>query len=903
MTAFFTALQKDPLSPPPLIDGALTAGDVQSMFKRAKECTSSDSGTLNYTIWKCLATDDIIAGIMSVLFSLPFLYGFVNQHWTSMTDFMLEKKPGVRHIHSLRIIGKVSAEFNTILKFLIGKKAMTNYENSSPHDEQHGFRPNRSSIDAALLKILTFDCAWLQKCTVGSIQHDMAAHFDRMYPAMTSLYASKYGIDDNVMLCINRTIEKLQRRVETSLGVSKASYGNTPGTVLLGGMVQGKADVPQWSTQQSDAMLSAFSNLAQGLHISSPSLGCAITHRNISFADDTDAQNSQPPGATDPIPAVVRDLQHGAKVWNCLVQICGGQLALHKCNWTLIAWEFIQGKLQMVSSTTERLIMADGNGSFATIEFLPPDQPNIGLGYRICPNGSQLPHYEATLSALTTLCRKCMSSHLTEDETRQLLRQRLRPKLVYAIHLSSFTQAQCGKINSVIRSTLIPRLRLNRHYPNALLYGPLEYGGMEMMDAYTLQDQVQLSYLLKQLRWDQTVANDILVTLDCLQLSSGLLRPVLEYPSLPILYVDEGFLSSVRRRLGEIDAGLWIEKAWAPSLQRVGDESLMSRFMSIPRITNTQLRRANIVRLFLRVFTIADLCDATGTYIPSGMLNGVWQAGSDLLWPHQPPPKSYFSTFRNCLRKTFCTKLPGDFYYNDSMELDVPLGPWLPVPRTTWFPVYCTKSELYWRKKDDSQLFVLVKSKVSGFYHYHHTTTILPLDSHPITFQQIGHDLWTQRPYRLASLPNSPELPAGHLVSNTLSNPRTEMIMVGCDGSVYLDQEVASCAWIIADEDEQTTSACFLLTNISSLSSYRSELEGIYHSLLHIRQLGITPREIQQWCDNESAVSDSKHPLITPTAMIKPDADVLLAIHHLRSHMERHCTIHCTHIYGHQDTR
>ena len=280
------------------------------------------------------------------------------------------------------------------------------------------------------------------------------------------------------MLCINRTIAQLQRRVKTSLGVSEASYGNTPGTVPLGGMVQGKADVPQWSTQQSDAMLSAFSTLAPRLHISSPSLCRAITHRNISFADDTDAQTSQPPGASDPIPAVVCDLQHGAQVWNCLVQICGGQLALHKCNWTLIAWELIQGRLQLVLSTTERLIMADGNGSFATIEFLPPDQPNVGLGYRICPNGSQLTHYEATLLALTTLCRKCMSSHLTEAETRQLLRQRLRPKLVYAIHLSSFTQAQCGKMNSVIRSTLLPRLHFNRHYPTALLYGPLEYRGI-----------------------------------------------------------------------------------------------------------------------------------------------------------------------------------------------------------------------------------------------------------------------------------------------------------------------------------------------------------------------------------------------------------------------------------------
>ena len=243
----------------------------------------------------------------------------------------------------------------------------------------------------------------------------------------------------------------------------------------------------------------------------------------------------------------------------------------------------------MVSSTTKQLIMVDGNGSFASIEFLSPDQPNVGLGYRICPNSSQLPHYEATLSAITTLCRKCMSSHLTEDETWQLLRQGLRPELVYAIHLLSFTQAQCSIMNSVIRSTLLPQLRFNWHYPNALLYGPLEYREMEMMEAYTLQDQVQLSYLLKQFHWDKTVANDILVTLDNLQLCSGLIQPVPEFPSLPIPYVDEGFLSLVRWQLGEMDAGLWVENAWAPSLQRIRDESLMARFISIPQITTAQL--------------------------------------------------------------------------------------------------------------------------------------------------------------------------------------------------------------------------------------------------------------------------------------------------------------------------
>ena len=52
-----------------------------------------------------------------------------------------------------------------------------------------------------------------------------------------------------------------------------------------------------------------------------------------------------------------------------------------------------------------------------------------------------------------------------------------------------------------------------------------------------------------------------------------------------------------------------------------------------------------------------------------------------------------------------------------------------------------------------------------------------------------------------------------------------------------------------------------------------------------------------------SVINDSNRPLPTPSAMGKPDADLLLAIHHLRDVMATNATITCKHIYGHQDTR
>ena len=129
------------------------------------------------------------------------------------------------------------------------------------------------------------------------------------------------------------------------------------------------------------------------------------------------------------------------------------------------------------------------------------------------------------------------------------------------------------------------------------------------------------------------VANDFLTTLDAVQLRTGLVKPLLEHTKPDVGYVGSSFILDVRRRLDEMEGSLWVEDKWTPSIQRESDASLMKRFSGIEWINQTMLRKANEVRLYLRVVTIADLADETGRFIPDGMLCGDWQAGSDLHWP------------------------------------------------------------------------------------------------------------------------------------------------------------------------------------------------------------------------------------------------------------------------------
>ena len=136
---------------------------------------------MHYSIWKCLAREDDITEWLSTMMSLPFMYGFSNKRWTKMVDVMLEKKRGVRRIHQLCIIGILEADFNIALKILFACKLMRYAEkNNTLHDKQWGSRANRTSTDAALRKMMTFQYGRYMMITSSMFCTDQCACFNRI---------------------------------------------------------------------------------------------------------------------------------------------------------------------------------------------------------------------------------------------------------------------------------------------------------------------------------------------------------------------------------------------------------------------------------------------------------------------------------------------------------------------------------------------------------------------------------------------------------------------------------------------------------------------------------------------------------------------------------------------------
>jgi hypothetical protein len=193
------------------------------------------------------------------------------------------------------------------------------------------------------------------------------------------------------------------------------------------------------------------------------------------------------------------------------------------------------------------------------------------------------------------------------------------------------------------------------------VWGPRGLGGLELNTSiYNVQAQCALTYLLRSLRWNQTVANDILSTLNAAQLASGFGQNLLENPSPHINFLGKGWILNLREMLQLYQASVWIERAWRPQRQRQYDQPIMEVFASDSEITRLMLILANEFRIWLGVFWISELANINGTSIDIERINNdsEWRAiesNGYRCWPNTiTPTNRHRAAFRKFLRLTFC---------------------------------------------------------------------------------------------------------------------------------------------------------------------------------------------------------------------------------------------------------
>ena len=135
-----------------------------------------------------------------------FQVGLPLSRWTQSLHCMIQKvkKP---YITKLRIVQLYEADFNTMLKHLLGKRLMSHSEEHKINVHQiFGYRKFKSTYDALVTVRVIYDMATVQRDYIVSMFNNLMGCYDRTRPAMNIVTTRRMSLPKNVAVCPAKTL-------------------------------------------------------------------------------------------------------------------------------------------------------------------------------------------------------------------------------------------------------------------------------------------------------------------------------------------------------------------------------------------------------------------------------------------------------------------------------------------------------------------------------------------------------------------------------------------------------------------------------------------------------------------------------------------------------------------------
>ena len=443
---------------------------------------------------------------------------------------------------------------------------------------------------------------------------------------------------------------------------------------------------------------------------------------------------------------LVDAFRRAAQAWERILFSTGGLLALHKCYWWLLAWDWKDGLPQSreVTKDNHKVKVSNGNDpTLVSIQRLGLHQTNVGLGYRLAPDGNQSEEINHRKSLSDSIAARLNNITLTRSEAWVFYNAIYSPKVYYTASLTSFREHDRENITRAGTAAVLSKMGFNRHISRKVAFGPRKYGGIGLIHGYSKQGSEGVLRLISHVRSGTVVGKLILNVLSQLQLLSGQLENLLANPRpLPARkqrkksnvyrwhHLGCGWLLQLRHFLWKINASLVLADAWKIRKQREGDVALMDAINAKCDLSEHKLALINSVRLYLKVQVLSDITTMDGRKIEFWARECTTPRESNLNWPTQAEPsKEAVRLWRQVLVKTFALRTNERWKMSEPLMLASPLGQWICLSHVQ-YKFYWTAQNLYIRRTDgrfdrhrNFRIFTRLFSRNSNISHLPETAS------------------------------------------------------------------------------------------------------------------------------------------------------------------------------------
>ena len=683
----------------PPIDDMITFDEFWLGIRKWKENTSTSPSTRHLGHYKVLQCSDgndhsysehdpnpsnIIMQVYYYIALSALKSGNTLERWCNATTAMIEKIPGTPKINKLRVIHLYEADYNMLLKLLWARKLVWNcHDNERLNDGQAGSRPGRRALDIIIQKEMKYLYARLTRTTLASMDNDAKSCYDRIICNLAMMISKYYGMSSRACNMQSLTLQKMQFRLRTALGESVRQYAHT-NTSPIHGSGQGSCASPCLWLLISSLLIDCLEELGGGMTLSDTQNLVVIKQWLDGYVDDTSLFTNLPTAPVSNIQQVVDALQHDMCAWATLLEASGGLLEISKCFYYILAWKFsdegdaLPMTLEEIKHITNPITIYDSNTKINTnITLKCVTESHRTLGAHKTMIGCEKMQQEVLQEKSDAFAAIVKSSSLSRRQARVAYTSLYMPAITYclpAVNLSEeiLTQIQCKAVGA-----FLPAMGYDHSFPRQIVYGPRNFGGLNLGNLYTEQSIAKITTLMLHLRANTTLGRIMRINLSWTQLYSGLFTSIFQSME-PLTYCTDNWFLQIRNFLYTIQGTLSIKDTWIPVLERKRDQPLMEMFLK-SGLPPASIRLVNNWRLYFQVLKLSDITNAAGTTIlkcyrkrPMGISRS-YERTTKLQWPRQDEPGPYgFRYWMYCLKHCCGMDTAG--------QLLQPLGNWTVTP-------------------------------------------------------------------------------------------------------------------------------------------------------------------------------------------------------------------------------
>jgi hypothetical protein len=376
------------------IKTTISEDDVKKGFGKWKEATSTSPSGRHLGHYKAIVQNPVLLECMTKFLSIAIERGISIRRWQHAINIMLEKEAGRPTINRLRIIHLFEADFNFFLKIMWGSRLVHRANDYGMiNTGQYGSVPGKMAMELVMLNQISNDICRTNKINLIRFENDARACYDRILVHLGMLAARRCGMPNNAVQIHADTLERMQYKVKTAFGISTNHYSSEPGKPLFGTGQGSGASPAVWLTLIVILMNTLDRITRERIRFRSPDSPMRHQRLTDAFVDDTSlAFNDN--GHQMEYDTMINKMQEIAQNWENLLAYSGGALNLKKCSWSLLFWEWKNGRpslrphTQEDASITIRTQQHGHHQTSSTIRHTAPTESIRILGVHLNPAGN-----------------------------------------------------------------------------------------------------------------------------------------------------------------------------------------------------------------------------------------------------------------------------------------------------------------------------------------------------------------------------------------------------------------------------------------------------------------------------------------------------------------------------------